>query len=637
LVVADKGARAPPDAAVGSALPPATDVTLDSSSITAEGSVDPAKLTAKRDAASMTASGRVVFTGASDLPSGAAFRTEIEEEYQLADGRTQRTPLYDTSFFAYQRPGDADAKTLHAVFPLRPTRLFEPAQIDKAEIEADILTGDSYAASLFDESGGRISAENVAVMAGEGDLSARSLAELRLLELSGFEVPLAGRTGVAAFQIAVGNLAAGRGLEVELSGLPADKDFVVARYVASDSDEGLEPVERLRSDAEGNAASVEPASGERLPGVTGPGQYVVVAVDGPQAVVSGIARNLAGNAVAKLAVRIAGLPWLTFSASDGAYKLVAPQGAASVVTVADPADGNSGSQEVLIAAGEDDVTADVRAATTAPRVVSTSPADKAQKVRASTPVTVRFSEPIDPTSFAADAITLTGPDDAVVLGSLSLNPAGIEASFLPTNPLSPGATYTIEVSPLTKDRQALALEGPTSFSFTIVPSSERPPGAELVIYEPGADNIPSSVRSQLVGYSSAEGSSHVVAHGSAGTADPEVPVILVNQNTGETATVFYKVKNRSSRTTVGLAAYNVAPERSGLFFNKIACFCFSEQTLGPGESMDMPVVFYIDPAVETDEIMKSQDSLTLSYTFYSAKTPVAIRANCASRTATAWC
>ncbi len=105
------------------------------------------------------------------------------------------------------------------------------------------------------------------------------------------------------------------------------------------------------------------------------------------------------------------------------------------------------------------------------------------------------------------------------------------------------------------------------------------------------------------------------------TFEPEQDSIRLR--TGETATVFYKVKNRSSRTTVGLATYNVAPERSGMFFNKIACFCFSEQTLGPGETMDMPVVFYIDPAVETDEIMKTQDSITLSYTFYAAKTPVA--------------
>jgi cytochrome c oxidase assembly protein subunit 11 len=103
--------------------------------------------------------------------------------------------------------------------------------------------------------------------------------------------------------------------------------------------------------------------------------------------------------------------------------------------------------------------------------------------------------------------------------------------------------------------------------------------------------------------------------------EPEQPSIKLR--TGETATVFFKVRNRSDKTTSGLASYNVTPERSGLYFNKLACFCFSEQTLAPGESMDMPVVFYIDPAVETDEIMKGQDNITLSYTFFAAKTPVA--------------
>jgi cytochrome c oxidase assembly protein subunit 11 len=105
------------------------------------------------------------------------------------------------------------------------------------------------------------------------------------------------------------------------------------------------------------------------------------------------------------------------------------------------------------------------------------------------------------------------------------------------------------------------------------------------------------------------------------TFEPEQSSIKLR--TGETATIFYKVKNRSNKQTSGLATYNVTPERSGLFFNKLACFCFSQQTLAPGESMDMPVVFYIDPAVEKDEIMKSQDEITLSYTFYAAKTPVA--------------
>ena len=102
--------------------------------------------------------------------------------------------------------------------------------------------------------------------------------------------------------------------------------------------------------------------------------------------------------------------------------------------------------------------------------------------------------------------------------------------------------------------------------------------------------------------------------------EPDVPSIKLR--TGETATIFYKVKNKSDHETVGIASYNVAPERSGMFFNKISCFCFSEQRLGPGETMDMPVVFFLDPALEKDEIMKHQDQVTLSYTFYASKTPV---------------
>lgn len=105
------------------------------------------------------------------------------------------------------------------------------------------------------------------------------------------------------------------------------------------------------------------------------------------------------------------------------------------------------------------------------------------------------------------------------------------------------------------------------------------------------------------------------------TFEPEQSSIKLR--TGETATVFYKVTNKSDKTTSGLASYNVAPERSGLFFNKLACFCFSEQTLEPHETRDMPVVFYLDPALEKDEIMKDQDTVTLSYTFYASKTPVA--------------
>ena len=105
--------------------------------------------------------------------------------------------------------------------------------------------------------------------------------------------------------------------------------------------------------------------------------------------------------------------------------------------------------------------------------------------------------------------------------------------------------------------------------------------------------------------------------------EPEVNSIRLR--TGETATIFYKVTNKSNRKAVGMATYNVAPDAFGPGFNKISCFCFTEQTLGPGESMEMPVVFFLDPALESAETMKRMESVTLSYTFMAvkAKTPVA--------------
>ena len=96
---------------------------------------------------------------------------------------------------------------------------------------------------------------------------------------------------------------------------------------------------------------------------------------------------------------------------------------------------------------------------------------------------------------------------------------------------------------------------------------------------------------------------------------------------GEVVTVFYTVTNQAARATTGVAAYNVAPLTVGAYFQKINCFCFTEQTMGPGEKREMPVVFYVDPALAKDSENDGLNTITLSYTFYpvrdSAPKPVA--------------
>lgn len=91
--------------------------------------------------------------------------------------------------------------------------------------------------------------------------------------------------------------------------------------------------------------------------------------------------------------------------------------------------------------------------------------------------------------------------------------------------------------------------------------------------------------------------------------------------TGETATVFYEVTSKSDQPTAALAMYNVSPDSAGAFFEKISCFCFDEQKLGPRETAELPVVFFLDPALEEDETMAHVASITLSYTFFAAKPP----------------
>lgn len=101
--------------------------------------------------------------------------------------------------------------------------------------------------------------------------------------------------------------------------------------------------------------------------------------------------------------------------------------------------------------------------------------------------------------------------------------------------------------------------------------------------------------------------------------EPETPKISLR--TGETTTIYYKVANLSDHETSGQAAYNVSPDQAGSFFVKVACFCFDEKRLGPHETAEWPVVFYLDPALEKDEAMRRVEEITLSYSFYPTKTP----------------
>ena len=100
--------------------------------------------------------------------------------------------------------------------------------------------------------------------------------------------------------------------------------------------------------------------------------------------------------------------------------------------------------------------------------------------------------------------------------------------------------------------------------------------------------------------------------------EPEQRSVTVHL--GEQKLVYFRATNQSDRPIVGTATYNITPEASARWFNKIQCFCFTEQLLKPGQTIDMPVLFFVDPDMDKDRRFDDVHTVTLSYTFYESKT-----------------
>ena len=89
---------------------------------------------------------------------------------------------------------------------------------------------------------------------------------------------------------------------------------------------------------------------------------------------------------------------------------------------------------------------------------------------------------------------------------------------------------------------------------------------------------------------------------------------------GATGLAFYKVTNNGKTPITGRASYNVVPEAAGAYFQKLECFCFNDQTIQPGQSVEFPVVYFVDPEFATDFETKGKTEVTLSYTFFPVET-----------------
>lgn len=112
-----------------------------------------------------------------------------------------------------------------------------------------------------------------------------------------------------------------------------------------------------------------------------------------------------------------------------------------------------------------------------------------------------------------------------------------------------------------------------------------------------------------------------VAPGLAWTFEPDVN--KMDLKIGETGLAFFRATNNSDKPVTGQASFNVTPEIFGAYFNKIQCFCFTEQTLKPHQTVEMPVTFFVDPKMVEDRDTASLSEVTLSYIFYPVDRPAA--------------
>jgi cytochrome c oxidase assembly protein subunit 11 len=110
-----------------------------------------------------------------------------------------------------------------------------------------------------------------------------------------------------------------------------------------------------------------------------------------------------------------------------------------------------------------------------------------------------------------------------------------------------------------------------------------------------------------------------VAPGSPLVFEPDVRTKTVR--IGETGLAFFKVTNPTDKPVAAVAAYNVAPEQTGLYFKKLECFCFQKREFAPGESIELPVVFFVDPEIVKNRDTDRVDQIVLSYTYFPSNAP----------------
>jgi hypothetical protein len=477
------------------------------------------------------ATGQVVLTSPTALPSGSELMAEVRETFTKRSGEVVTPEGFSQDLLLFQNPPAsgpppstehlAPSTRLSASFPVSPSVRFTLQELRVGDVRVELFTPEAApAGSLVGPQGAVVrTLGGTTLTIPAGALARDTVASLTPVPLGAVTLPLpAGFTLLTAYQVELLNavLARPADLSIPLSALPSSAScsscpLLLARVIQVAGLQRLQLVARAQVSADRVVSTPGPVP---LPGIVYPGTYVLLQGSAPVAFGTGVVKDPAGQVVPR-AVITGSLGFYDLARPDGTFTLGLPVGD-STVTFTDPATNSAFEFPVTVTDPTQPITRDVVLQVLVPVVVGIVPAPDATAVILETTVQVTFSQPIDRTSLSATTLQLLDGSTQPVPGSFALSPLGTTVTFYPAAKLLPNTTYTVAVTTSIRDIRGRAVPSPQTSRFTTVKAGPTLAAGQITISFP--DRTTGRVR--------------VTA--TQGTAEPDNLVLLLNTSSGST-------------------------------------------------------------------------------------------------------
>jgi hypothetical protein len=451
FVVADSGATAPEPATEGAPLPSVEAVGADAG-LTATGTVTPEISPVDPDAAAI---GSVLVNSLVPLPSGSLVSARVEETFDTFDTGEIRPEPFVQEIVLYRFP-PVDNESLHAPFPVTPTRSFTVSELREGRVHVDIEVSPRFdRGSLVGSEGFSVRGdEGVELVVPAGAVTDAIAAYVRRIEPADPGLAFAGLTLLGGAEVDLGGTMLQAPASLSVTASPSSPDHLfAARFLYVQGQRNLLLV--------GRATYAD--SGVSVSGIQEGGTYFFFQSQAPLALIEGIVTE-GGNPAAFVVVQSSTAPFMDVTAADGSYR-VAARLQSTAINARSLQTGNQVSVGVTPAT-VDTVALDLTLAATGPFVTHAVPENGALGVALAPAITATFSEPVAPSTVTTSSFTLVKTlDGSPVAGRVVLGAGNRSASFLPERNLDSAVSYTAALSSSVTDPEANPLL-PFSWSFT---------------------------------------------------------------------------------------------------------------------------------------------------------------------------